>query len=184
MQESIEVGGQAVGISSEDRARLNEGEVLVTPLSPEGGGVSARALAVVEAPPDAVWPVVRDAEHFCEFMPRTKSSRIVSRSEEGQVVRLEISMPFPLKNLVSEVLSVITETEDRRGRRWSLVKGTYERNDGEWVVASWGDNRTLLGYWLDAKPKIVIPDAVIRKAQTGSLPDVFEAVRDRARQLG
>ncbi len=184
MQDSIEVGQQTVSISPAERARLDRGEVLITPLSPVGGGVSARALAVVEAPPEKVWPVVRDAEHFHEFMPRTKSSRIIAEKPEGKVVLLEISMPFPLKNLVSEVLSEITESDDRHARRWRLVAGTYDRNNGEWVVTSWGSGRSLLGYWLDAKPKVVIPDAIIRKAQTGALPEVFEAVRRRVRQLG
>jgi hypothetical protein len=48
----------------------------------------------------------------------------------------------------------------------------------------WGADgkKSLLVYWLDVDPKVMVPDAIIRRAQTGSLPDVFEAVRKRVAQ--
>ncbi len=182
MRETIKVGGESVAITPAERGRLERGEVVLTPLSPsDGTGVAARALALVEAPPEKVWPVVRDAEHFKEFMPRTKSSYLVTEKPEGKIYALEIEMPFPIKNLVSQVLSVLEEGDDIWSRRWELVEGTYTRNNGEWVVATWEPGRSLLAYWVDASPKVMIPGALLRKAQTNSLPDVFERVRRRVR---
>ncbi len=170
-------------LNGEDRAQVEQGEVVVKRLTPtDDSGVSARAYGVVDAPPAEVFPVVRDCAYFHEFMPRTKNSKLVSQEGPVAICEVEISMPFPISNLVATTRS--TNKELPGGgfeRRWSLVEGDYNRNNGAWEVTPWGADgkKTLLVYWLDVDPKVMVPDAIIRRAQTGSLPDVFEAVRKR-----
>ena len=45
----------------------------------------------------------------------------------------------------------------------------------------WGDDgkKTLVIYAIDSDPIILIPDGILRSAQTGSLPEVFAAIRKR-----
>jgi ribosome-associated toxin RatA of RatAB toxin-antitoxin module len=171
--------------STEERAQLEKGEVVVEALPPsDDSGVAARARALVDAPPDAVWPVVRDCEHFSEFMPRTKRSRLLQRSFDEAVCEIEVAMPFPLSNLVSTTRSKLIDLPGGgHERRWTLVSGDYRRNEGVWRVLPWGPDgkRTFLEYRLDADPTTHVPDALIRRAQTGSLPDVLEAVRKRVK---
>jgi hypothetical protein len=66
-------------------------------------------------------------------------------------------------------------------RVWTLLRGTYKRNDGSWTVVPWGADakKTLVVYWVDSDPKMAIPDPILRGAQTGALPDVFKAIRKR-----
>ena len=176
----------APDLGAEAKASLAKGEVVVERLDPTGGsGVSARAMGVVDAPAATVWPVVRDCEHFSKFMPRTKSSKLVSRDGNQSVCRVEIDMPFPFDNLWSVVRSSESKTEEGGFQRsWSLVRGTYKRNNGRWSVYPWGEgHKSLLVYEIDVDPDVAIPDAIIRSAQTGSLPDVFAAVRKRVRTL-
>ncbi len=165
-------------------AKVARGEVVVVPLEPtDGSGVTAWAAALVNAPVEKVWPVVRDCAHFSRFMPRTKVSRLLRQDGNTLDCMVEISMPFPISNLWSHVRSTLKELPGGgHERRWRLLKGTYKRNNGAWIVQPWeGDaSRSLLLYQIDVNPDIFVPDAIIRSAQTGSLPDVFEAVRKRA----
>jgi ribosome-associated toxin RatA of RatAB toxin-antitoxin module len=164
---------------------LEDGKVIVRRLEPTGGtGVAARAVGLVDAAPTVVWPVIRDCQHFSKFMPRTTSSKLIERTGNVAVCEVVVDMPFPFDDLTSVVKSTETEKAGSFARTWALVSGTYNRNQGTWEVHPWKGGRSLLVYQLDIDPKISIPDAIIRKAQTGSLPDVFEAVRKRSKQTG
>lgn len=163
---------------------LDEGRVLVTTEKPtDDVGVAALAIGVVNAPVDQVWSVVRDCQHFSKFMPRAKKSELRSTNGNTMVCFLEVSMPFPLSNLWSEVTTELSTLPGGGHRRtWRLNKGNYKRNNGSWEAHPWGEGgtRTLLIYRLDVDPDMAIPDALLRKAQTGSIPDMFAAVRKRA----
>lgn len=170
-------------LSADKKTTLKKGEVIVERLDPTGGsGVAARAMGIVDAAPAKVWPVVRDCEHFAKFMPRTKSSELISRTGGDSVCKVEIEMPFPFDNLWSVVRSSERKTDEGGFQRvWTLMKGTYKRNNGRWSVYPWEGEKSLLVYEIDVDPDVAIPDAIIRSAQTGSLPDVFEAVRKRVK---
>jgi hypothetical protein len=89
-----------------ERAQVEQGEVVVKRLTPTGdAGVSARAYGIVDAPPAEVFPVVRDCAYFHEFMPRTKNSKLVSQQGPVALCEVEISMPFPISNLVATTRS-------------------------------------------------------------------------------
>ena len=164
---------------------LEDGQVIVRRLEPTGGtGVAARAVGLVDASPQVVWPVIRDCQHFSKFMPRTRSSKLIERTGNVATCEVVVDMPFPFDDLSSVVKSTETEKAGSYARTWTLVRGTYKRNQGTWEVHPWKGGRSLLVYQLDIDPEISIPDAIIRKAQTGSLPDVFEAVRKRSQQTG
>lgn len=171
-------------MSKGQKMLLDKGDVIVKPLDRDNG-VAARAMGIVDAPPAKVWPVVRDCEHFSKFMPRTKASSLISRAGNKAVCKVEISMPIPFSNLWSIVDSVETVKGDNFKREWNLKEGTYKRNKGSWELYPWaGGKKTLLIYFVDADPKIAIPDGIIKSAQTGSLPDMYEAVRKRVKSLG
>ncbi len=174
---------QAPALTSGQEAKLEKGEVVLHKLRPtNNSGVAAWAVGLVNAPVAKVWPVLRDCGRYSEFMPRTKSSQLISRAGDTMECKVIISMPFPFSNLWSHVQSK-TGTLPGGGhiRAWRLLKGNYKRNRGSWSVLPWkGDaGRTLLVYRLDVDPDMLIPDAIIRAAQTGYLPDVFTAVRKR-----
>jgi hypothetical protein len=150
---------------------------------PNGEGIAFEALGVIRVSPATLWPTLQACDRFQEFMPRTKKSAIRRRSGNTAVCFTEIDMPFPFDNLWSEVK--VTETVPGDGtfsRTWTLLKGTYERNRGSWVLYPWrGGKETLLVYRLAVNPKISVPDFIIRKGQTGALPDMFEAINQRVR---
>ena len=165
-----------------EKARLDTGEIIVHPRTPaDDTGFAVQAYAVVDAPVAQVWPHLRDCGRYSEFMPRIKASAVREGTADKGLCFVEVGMPFPFSNLWAENVS---ETSSVAGggfeRRWHLKQGTYSKNQGLWGVAPWaGGAKCLVYYLLEAAPDTVIPDAVLRKAQTGVLPDAFEAVRKR-----
>ncbi|MFT7622389.1 MAG: ribosome-associated toxin RatA of RatAB toxin-antitoxin module [Myxococcota bacterium] len=168
---------------SEEMRRLDAGETLLIQLEPTGGeGVAAQAKAVIEAPVSKVWPAVRDCQHFSEFMPRIIESEL--RKTEGNTLLcyIKVDMPWPVDDLEAETLSTIEELPDGVFKRsWTLTKGSFKRNNGSYVAEPFrGDaNRTLLTYSVDVSPDVPIPDVILKKAQSTSLPEVFIRIAER-----
>ena len=114
---------------------LEKGEVLLEQLEPAGGsGVAVRASGVIEAPPGRVWPVLRDCEHYREFLPGVRESELKSRVNGVAVCATEIDLPFPLGDLRSEMRVSETEIDGGFRRSWTLIEGNYERNQGSWTL--------------------------------------------------
>ncbi len=162
--------------------KLDAGETVIHELEPtDNKGIGVESFGVIDAPSTEVWPVLRDCEHFAAFMPRTRTSSL--KQEEGATLcHVELKLPFPLMDLWSDTKSV--QREDPAGhfrRAWTLVRGSYRRNSGSWSVLPWGaeGKQTLVVYAIDSDPIILIPDGILRSAQTGSLPEVFAAIRKR-----
>lgn len=172
-------------LDSATKSRLSRGEIIVrSEAAPGAATPKVLVTALVEAPPEQVWKVIDQSQHYREFMPRVKESRELLR--EGRRVRtqLTIDMPFPLKNL-----SAITEGDheviegERWVRRWDLAEGDYHRNRGSWILTRFeGDpQRTLIEYELDVEPKIKIPKKIQSAVQERAMPALIESIRTRVR---
>jgi len=171
-------------LSAVEKGELNAGEVVVRERSPRNGkGVAFEAFGIIRNTPDSVWPVLRDCGRFQEFLPRTKKSEMRNRVGNTVVCFTEIAMPFPFDNLWADVkVSESVHGGGEYSRTWSLIRGTYEWNDGSWRLYPWnGGKQSLLVYRLAVNPKISVPDFLIRKGQTGALPDLYEALNGRVR---
>ncbi|MFO0598107.1 MAG: SRPBCC family protein [Myxococcaceae bacterium] len=173
-------------LSEKETKKLDSNEIVVREIKPtDNKGVGAESLGVIDAPTSEVWPVLRDCALFEKFMPKMKKSAILEENGE-RLCHTELKLPFPLTDLWSDTRSVIREEpEGHYLRSWTLVRGTYHRNSGSWHVLPWGEDKkkTLVVYTIDSDPKMMVPDALIRSAQTGSLPDVFAAIRKRVVSL-
>ena len=169
-------------LSDAEKKKLDDHQVVIHELKPtDNRGVSAESMGVVDAPSTEVWPVVRDCEHFSKFLPSTKSS--ARKVENGESLCFdEISLPFPLMNLWADTRSVVREEPAGHFQRaWSFVRGTYKHNRGAWTVLPWGPEgkQSLVVYLIDSDPVMLVPDALLRSAQQGSLPEVFVSLRKR-----
>lgn len=166
--------------------QLRSGDIAVR----EQPSVSARGIALhvcgeVDAPPATVWSILRDCDRFDEFMPGVAQSRLAKR--ENNVVWCDevIDMPFPLADMDS--LTQVIESSFPDGgfeRRWSLVRGSYQRLEGAWTIrpADATTARSVVIYELDMEPDTLIPDFLIRYAQSIVAPKIFNSVRARVRQ--
>ncbi len=169
-------------LTEKEIQKLTAGEMVLHDRKPtDNRGVAAESMAVIDAPSDEVWPVIRDCGLYDQFMPRVKKTEL--RDENGKpICHTELKMPWPIPDLWSDNSFVLRE--DPAGhftREWSMVRGAYKRNNGAWKLLPWGDDKkkTLAMYIIDSDPGLAIPDGLLKSAQTGSLPDVFKAVRKR-----
>ncbi|MAE93115.1 MAG: hypothetical protein CL910_00500 [Deltaproteobacteria bacterium] len=178
---------EAPDLDTEQRVRLDRGDVIVLEASPTNGeGFAYRSFGVVDAPSARVWPVVSDCGDLDEFMPRMIRADQFDEQGTSYVCETEIELPFPLSNRTNAARSFLEELPGGIFRRqWSLVPGDWDwhRNDGSWTVWPWGEalDRTLLEYKMDAWLKTRLPDFVLDAAQSIQAPAAFDAIRARVR---
>lgn len=168
----------------DDRAdEVRDGGVVVVERVPtDGRGVAIEACGRVAAAPAAVWPVLINCDAFREFLPSVESSKGTPRGDDSFECETWIDLPFPLDDLHSVTLDRKRVLDDGGFRReWNLLRGNYARNIGSWTVLPWpGEaNETLLVYAVDIDPDNFIPDFILRRIQSGTAPEVFDAVRGR-----
>ena len=157
------------------------------------------AVSEVDVPPEAVFNVLVDFEHYPEFMPYVKESQVLSRAGDNEVVTYaRIAPPFiserdyPLKVRLTRG----SAAGDHTGKgntfmvEWTAlpeakpeVEGVVriKLNEGSWLAEPLnGGRRTRLTYTLLTDPGGLIPDFVFNLSNTVAIPELFEAVRKRS----
>ena len=151
-----------------------------------------KAETVIDLPAERIWEVVRDVEHFPEFMPYVLEATIFKIVDEQNWYQYQRLDP-PLVDMRDYVLKVTTENKPPEATyylRWQADDqlGPKPREDavrlklcdGSWTLKALSPNRTHITYWLYTDPGGSIPGWIARKANTVSLPDLLSAVRNRA----
>lgn len=172
-------------LSADDLSELRDGDVVVRDRKPTNDeGFAAQAIGLVNFPPEKVWPVITDCANYHKFMPRTAKSEVRGETDGGHLCFVEIEMPALFDNLWSLVDAKNTANPDGSYRRhWIFKKGTYRRNIGSWeLFPQEGGAKTLLVYTIDVNPDVSLPDWVLSMAQSGTLPDLFEAIGDEVKR--
>jgi hypothetical protein len=152
------------------------------------------AVAEVEAPPEVVFNVVNDFDHYPDFMPYVIESRILSRQGDSEVVAYNrIAPPFvtqrdyPLRFRMvrgSPANSGVYRTEwtaqpDAEPEVSGVVR--IRLNEGSWVAEPIGGGiHTRLTYTLLTNPGGMIPDFVANMSNTVAIPKLFKAVMKRS----
>ena len=178
-------------------AYYKNGLVIFTKDIAEGRRVIA--VSEVEAPPEAVFDVLVDFEHYREFMPYVKESEVLSRTGDNEVVTYaRIAPPFiserdyPLKVRLTRGSAAGDDT--RKGGAFKVewtalpeakpeVEGVVrvKLNEGSWLAEPLdGGRRTRLTYTLLTDPGGLIPDFVFDLSNTVAIPELFDAVRKRS----
>ncbi len=148
-------------------------------------GIAVLGIGVIPAPPESVWPVVRECGELVRFMPRLASSVEVGREGDASVCRTVVDVPFPFPNLTSDVLAVENELPGGGFRSsWSLVTGDFEQNQGAWTVLPWPERteHSLLLHQNEVRPKTILPDFILRRLHGEMLRDAFGGVRRRVEE--
>jgi ribosome-associated toxin RatA of RatAB toxin-antitoxin module len=175
-------------ICGENAERFRNGHIAVKEqVSADGRGVALRVCGEVEAPPATVWTILRDCDRFHEFMPGVAMSRLVKREENVVWCDEIIDVPFPLADMTA--LTRVVESSLPDGgfeRRWNLVRGSFRRLEGAWTIhpAEPSATRSVVLYELQMEPDTLVPNFLVRYAQSIAAPQVFNSVRERVRQCG
>jgi ribosome-associated toxin RatA of RatAB toxin-antitoxin module len=170
---------------ADDASDLDAGKVLVTSVPVAGSPEPEHVVrAVVESPPSSVWKVVSDCTHYKDRLPHVAASAELSRAGNTVTCQVTISVPFPMSNLTAVTEAVHDEHPDHMTRKWKLVRGDYEFNDGSWTVESYrGGAASLVTYRVHVKPKSAVPGFVRNMAQERALPDMMQRVRTESAKM-
>ena len=171
------------------KAGLAAGKIYVNAHKVKGTDApEMRVHAVVEAPPERIWPLVSNCNQFSRTMPRISKGRILSRKGNIMICRVTVDVPFPLSDLTSTTKNVIVKRE-REGyyeRRWTLISGDYKLNRGAYIVSRFNKNpkRSLVRYVVFVIPKTSVPPWLRSMAQKKSLPKMIAKIRKIAKRMG
>ena len=143
--------------------------------TPEGRK-QIRAAVIVSAPPERIWKLVTDYDHFSEVFPNIGTAKGV-RDPDG------------LWHVTGEVRSIVgrwpmdlhvrhEESAARFVASWDEPHGAWKVNRGSWVVTQHGAGEALLEYNLELKVS-PFPDFVVRAVLLGQLKPVMRAVASR-----
>jgi ribosome-associated toxin RatA of RatAB toxin-antitoxin module len=164
--------------------RLARGETVLEFQKVDGYPQSAVLLSVMlEAPPEQVFALVDGCNGYAGLMPRTLSSVEVSRVGDSSVCRWVVDVPFPMKNLSTEVAATSRHTPGLWTREFKQTRGDFRRNEGLWTLTPFrGDpRRTRLEYRLFVAVDAIFPDAFVKLGQRGGMTDMVQSLRARLR---
>jgi ribosome-associated toxin RatA of RatAB toxin-antitoxin module len=146
--------------------------------------------ATIDARPAVLWPLISRCAEYKNRMPRIASSRELSRTGDENAAftttcEVTADLPFPLSDLTSlSRADHVVQPDVRYVRSWKMISGDYDLNEGSWtLVAIDGGARTRVTYRLRARPRVPLPDAVLRQVQSGTLPDMMRNLRVQAAKL-
>jgi len=153
------------------------------------------AITEVDAPPATVFEVVGDFDHYAEYMPYVKNSRVVEK-KDGVLVVYSLLSP-PLVDNRDYYIEVRRTHGDQNGgvfkSAWTSVPDykpeadgviRVKLNTGSWVIEPLdGGKRSRVTYNLLTHPGGSIPRWLANKSNTVAIPDLFEAVSKRAAKI-
>jgi ribosome-associated toxin RatA of RatAB toxin-antitoxin module len=169
-----------------ERRRLDRGEIVTRTWKLPGSDIgTGRAWGVIAAKPERVFAIIADVNRYREFIKRVVDSRVVADAGKSYDFFYKIDMPWPLSDHWFITRNVHRIDEQRRiyRRSWTLVRGSFRRNEGYWQVEPWPGDRSLVTYSVVLQPRSAIPQFVINYVTEKSLPRSIDNLRQRERAL-
>lgn len=154
-----------------------------------------KATAIIQAPPKAVWAVIRDYERYKDNMPYTEASRVLAREDGGRALHFHSVINAPLVSRRDYVIRVLDESDWKDGKGFLKASWTLStqgpppaddvvrvpHNEGYWLLEPRdGGKTTFATYWLFTDPGGAIPTFIANQANSIAIPDLFRALRKKA----
>lgn len=114
-----------------------------------GGSASAE----IEAPIDAVWPVVEDVSIAPEWQGGLVALTPLERDGEGRPTLVESETDIKVRRVKTQVRF---RYEPSTRLSWTQEKGDLKSVEGAWILEDLGNGRTRATYTLDSDPGRVL----------------------------
>ena len=165
-----------ITISTEERMRLREGEVLTWTNrngSRQKGWVQAAIR--INAPARKVWEVLTSCTNAEQIIPGLRSCRLVAHESNSDIVEQRIKVAWYLPTFV-----YIFQTRYQPYRRLEFYKvgGDFKELKGHWRFESDPDDgRTLITYSVYMQPDFYVPQWIVRRTLRRHLPAMLSDLR-------
>jgi uncharacterized membrane protein len=151
-----------------------------------------RASGVIEQPIGRLVAVLRDIEHWPEFMPPTEAVEIYD--DRGDVRHMHVTINPSLVSRRDYCLEVTwTVGDESASSRWFQIaegcpppkKGVvrHARTDGTWRLHSLGAGRTVVEYQAVTDPAGNLPAWMVNRATANTMRGMFQSLARRASSL-
>jgi ribosome-associated toxin RatA of RatAB toxin-antitoxin module len=113
------------------------------------GKLGGEASREIDAPIDALWPIVEDVATSPEWQKGLEEMNVRDRDSRGRVLRAETVSDAKVR----QIKSVVRFTYDEPLRvSWTQEKGDLKSLVGGWELSDLGGGRTRVTYRLEADP--------------------------------
>jgi len=111
--------------------------------------IAGRASADIEAPVDAVWPVLQDVERWADWQGTLGHVDAIAHDSDGRVSRCEMQIDAKIRKIR---LELAISYENRQRVSWLREGGDLKSMGGSWELEDLGDGRTRATYALEVDP--------------------------------
>jgi len=137
--------------------------------------IAGRASADIEAPIDAVWPVLQDVEQWAAWQSTLGHVDTLARDADERVSRCEMQIDAGIQKIRLE-LAISYDAPSRMS--WRREGGDLKHMEGSWQLEDLGGGRTRATYALEVDPggilNLLINSSVEEKLR-GTLVDARPA---------
>ncbi|MHB1843940.1 MAG: START domain-containing protein [Deltaproteobacteria bacterium] len=176
--------------------RVQEDGVAVYNRDVPGSSVKeVRAEGVIDAPPAAVWAMISDVASYPKTMPYVNECLVLEPPTDGRSLVYYSRLGLPIISDRDYVLKVTLEKRPADGpppyrMSWSSASdpkapppkpGVVRLTDvaGDWELEAIRDGKaTHAVYFVHLNPQSPLPAFVINKANSQSVPELFQRVRE------
>ena len=137
--------------------------------------IAGRASADIEAPIDAVWPVLQDVEQWAACQGTLGHVDELARDADDRVSRCEVQIDAKIQKIKLEL--AITY-DPPRSVSWEREGGDLKQMEGSWQLDDLGDGRTRATYALEVEPGGILNlliNASVEEKLRGTLIDARPA---------
>lgn len=142
----------------------------------------------IKHPLEKVYTVLTDYEHFPEYMPHTKKTKVTK--VDGELKWVDYTLVFLVWFEVEYTLRLFHQKQQNAAKiSWTFEKGDYfEDIKGHWylkrLAQEGGDFWTGVSYVSVIDPKVTIPRAIFDRLTKKSVYELFDAVTKRLSSTG
>ena len=173
----------AVTISTEERMRLREGEVLTWRNQSEPGQEGwVQAAIRINASAPQVWKVLTSCTNAEEIIPGLRSCRVVTQDSNSDTVeqRIKIAWYLPAFYYTFE-----TRYHPYHRIEFNRVAGDFKELKGQWRFEADPDDRhTLAVYSVYIQPDYYAPKWIVRRILGKHLPALLSDLRRQVDRSG
>lgn len=176
-------------LSEKDQQKLDEGKVIFVSRSEkteEGADAGIGwAIGIINSIPDKVWAVLEDFENYADYMPRVEAVESYDLEDDDEHFGLKFTLGILFRDLVYH----IKQRNDTQSHTitWEKDPGfsdDFTKNNGQWILRTYGEGKTLAFYTVDIATNRFIPKALQNFLLKRDLPDVIEALRQEVESEG
>ncbi|HXN05483.1 MAG TPA: SRPBCC family protein, partial [Nitrospiria bacterium] len=136
----------------------------------------------IPASPEKVWKTLADYDHLPDFLPKMKTSRMISRRDHNVVVEQSSETRFFFfRKTIAVTLNILEKPIEEIA--FSNLDGNMELFSGKWLLKGSEDGKsTQLRYQLEFKPSFFAPRWIVRHTIEREVAEQLQLISKEAQK--